>query len=434
MKNVYLIYLSFLLFAFKGYSQGSDVIFWVDNSGSINDTEYSEMSGSIQAIMEKVIACNPANRISVVQYASTNNAADSKIWIETPFTNVATTFTRRTALGNNDFAHESLKLIGNALDGIPNANILSPTTTLNQTPGNSLVIYFFTDAGRALGGSYLVNALSTTIGTNPAFLNYTSFKTTRNATFIVTMVVTGTGDVTWDLEAKNAGAAIASGGGSYIGTIESYPADPDGPGVTPRFLLHKLTFSLTAAEIDNVTEDICSIAVENCVPDLVLVSPTHDVNIGTQDNRQASNSITASNSIISNTSDGGVGIYHAGNTIVLMPGFHSMYRSRFRAYIQECPSDFVGREANLEPNKDNGKEENISLFPNPSSTSVTISLNSSLIQHISIVSMDRRTMLDKEIKGAEKYDIAVSDYKEGIYLVTVTTVDGKIFKSKLVKK
>lgn len=433
MKNVYLICLSFLLFAFKGHSQGSDVIFWVDNSFSINPTEYNEMTTSIQAIMEKVLTCNPANRISVVQYAATGNAATAKIWIETPFTNVATTFARRTVLGNNDFAHESLKLIGNALDGIPNANILSPTTTLNQTPGNSLVIYFFTDAARAIGGSYLVNAYSTTVGTNPAFLNYTSFKTTRNATFIVTMVTVGTSNPAWDIEAMKAGAAIASGGGSYTGAIESYPADPDGPGVTPRFLLYKIDFSLTATEIDNVTEDICSIAGTNCVPDLVLVSPTHDVNIGTQDNRQASNSITASNSIISNTSNGGVGIYHAGNTIVLKPGFHSMYRSRFRAYIQECPSDFVGRKANLEPNKNNGKEEKISLFPNPSSTSVTIMLNSSLIQHISIVSMDGRIMLDKKIKEAEKHEVAVNDYKEGVYLVTVTTVDGKIFKSKLVK-
>ncbi|PZQ80230.1 MAG: hypothetical protein DI548_14115, partial [Flavobacterium johnsoniae] len=87
MKNVYLIYLSFLLFAFKGYSQGSDVIFWLDNSGSISNLEYMQMTSSVQAIMEKVIACNPNNRISIVQYGATGAAATSKIWIESPFTN-----------------------------------------------------------------------------------------------------------------------------------------------------------------------------------------------------------------------------------------------------------------------------------------------------------------------------------------------------------
>ncbi|MCY1235082.1 hypothetical protein D9M72_476860 [compost metagenome] len=199
-------------------------------------------------------------------------------------------------------------------------------------------------------------------------------------------------------------------------------------------MLYKTTFSLTATEIDNTTEDICSVAVENCVPNLVLVSPTHDVNIGIQDNRQASNSITASNSIFGTVSSPGVGVYHAGNTIVLEPGFHSMNGSRFRAYIQECPSDFVGREANSVLTKDINEEEKISLFPNPSSTNVTIALTQSLIQRISIVSMDGRTMLDKEVKGAESYEVAVNDYKEGIYLVTVIAMDGKIFKSKLVKK
>ncbi len=426
MKNVYLIYLSFLLFAFKGYSQGSDVIFWLDNSGSISNLEYMQMTSSVQAIMEKVIACNPNNRISIVQYGATGAAATSKIWIESPFTNTIPVFTRRSAVGGGDFAHEALGLIGNALDGIPNPGIVSPVTTLNRTAGNSLVIYLFTDTYRSLGSSYIVNSSSSGVGTNAAFQNYTTFKTVRNAKFVVTIVSP-------NVSATEAAAAVASTGGTYTGIVESYPADPDGAGTTPRFLLNKTDFIMTPAEINNTTEEICSIAIENCIPNLVLVSPTHDVNIGTQDNRQASNSITASNSIISNTSDGGVGIYHAGNTIVLKPGFHSMYRSRFRAYIQQCPSDFVGREANLEPNKDNGKEEKISLFPNPSSTGVTIMLNSSLIQHISIVSMDGRIMLDKKIKEAEKHEVAVNDYKEGIYLVTATTVDGKIFKSKLVK-
>ncbi|THD30833.1 MAG: T9SS type A sorting domain-containing protein [Flavobacterium johnsoniae] len=428
MKNVYLIYLSFLLFAFKGYSQGSDVIFWLDNSGSISNLEYMQMTSSVQTIMKKVIACNPNNRISIVQYGATGAAATSKIWIESPFTNTIPVFTRRSAVGGGDFAHEALGLIGNALDGIPNPGIVSPVTTLNRTAGNSLVIYLFTDASRnnATSASYIVNASSPGMNTDAAFQNYTTFKTVRNAKFVVTIVSP-------NVNATQAAGAVASSGGTYTGIVESYPADPDGVGTTPRFLLNKTDFIMTPAEINNTTEEICSIAIENCIPNLVLVSPTHDVNIGTQDNRQASNSITASNSIISNTSDGGVGIYHAGNTIVLKPGFHSMYRSRFRAYIQQCPSDFVGREANLEPNKDNGKEEKISMFPNPSSTSVTIMLNSSLIQHISIVSMDGRIMLDKKIKEAEKHEVAVNDYKEGVYLVTVTTVDGKIFKSKLVK-
>lgn len=430
MKNVYLIYLSLLLFAFKGYSQGSDVIFWLDNSGSISDSEYAEMSTSVKAVMQKVIDCNPNNRISIVQYGSTSLGAASKIWIETSFTNIVPVFTRRNAVGNGDFAHEALRLIGNALDGISNSNIISPITTLNRTPGNSLVIYLFTDAARnisGIGGSFIVNSSSSGFGTDAAFQNYTAFKTVRGAKFVVTIIPP-------DASATAAAAAVASAGGTYTGSVESYPADPNGAGTTPRFLLNKTNFIMTPAEINTTTEQICSVAEVRCATDIILTSLFSNIGIGIQRTSQASNSIRASNRILGNGSDGGVGIYHAGNTIVLRSGFHSMRGSRFRAYIQNCPSDFVGREASLEPVKDNGKEEKISLFPNPSSTSVTIMLNSSLMQHISIVSMDGRIMLDKKIKEAEKYDVAVNDYKEGVYLVTVTTVDGKIFKSKLVKK
>lgn len=431
MKNVYLKYICFLLLGFNAYSQGSDVIFWVDNSGSVNTTEYAQMSSSIQAIMQSVLECNPANRISVVQYGSTGTTATgAKIWIETAFTNTATAFaSRTTAVGGSDYAHESLGLIGNALDGIPNTNIVSPLKVLNRTPGNSLVIYLFTDAYRSENGSSLVNATSTGVGTNLAFQNYTSFKTVRNAIFIVTMIKTDNGTAAQNLAAKNAGAAIASGGGSYTETIESYPADPDGAGTVPRFLLYKTNFILTTAEINNTTEQICSVAVDPCVADLVLVSPTHNVAASIQDNRQASNSITASN-VISNL---GVGVYHAKNTIVLKPGFHGVNGSRFRGYIQDCPSDFVGRDADNSEKELSSNLEKLEIFPNPSSNLVTVTLNNSLIQQISILSLDGRVMFDKVIGGVEKYEFSINDYKEGLYLVTVLANNGKILKSKLVK-
>lgn len=424
MKNVYLKYLCFLLFAFNGYSQGSDVIFWVDNSGSISDTEYTQMSQSVQAIMTSVLECNPDNRISVVQYGSTGGSTNAKIYVESGFVNATYTFPRRsTIVGNSDFAHESLGLIGNAIDGVANPNIFG-TTTLTRTPGNGLVIYFFTDALRdTTSGSCIVNASATGVGTNAAFQNYTSFKTVRGAIFVVTLIST-------NVAAIQASAAVASTGGTYMGAVESYPADPDGAGTTPRFFLNKTTFLLTAAEIANTIEDICSVAVDPCVADLILVSPTHDVAALIQDNRQASNSITASN-VINNTA---VGVYHAKNTIVLKPGFHGVNGSRFRGYIQDCPSDFVGRVVSEDTvNNIDKEEENISVFPNPSSHLVTIALNQSLIQHISILSMDGRVMFDKEIGKVEKYEVAINYYKEGVYLITVLTNNGKILKSKLVK-
>lgn len=428
MKNVYLKYICSLLLGFNAYSQGSDVIFWVDNSGSINATEYGEMSVSIRAIMQNVLQCNSANRVTVVQYGGTETAG--RIWIETPFTNTLVAFANRYGtLGPRDNAHGSLGLIGNALDNIPNANILSPLKVLTRTPGNSLVIYFFTDAVRDFTGSSLVNSASNGVGTDAAFQNYTTFKTARNATFIVAKVSTGTNNPVTDLAAKNAAAAIASAGGSYTESIESYPADPNGAGTVPRFFIYKTDFSLTSAEISNTSEQICSVAVDPCMLNLVLVSPNHNVLTSIQDNRQVSNSITASN-VINNLA---VGVYHAENTIVLKPGFHSMNGSRFRGYIEECPSGFIGREANNLEEEMSGNNQKLQISPNPSNDLVTITSSKSLIQHISILSLDGRVMLDKHVGGKEKYGLSISEYEKGLYLVIVTSDDGKTLKSKMIK-
>lgn len=425
MKNVYLKYICFLLLGFNAYSQGSDVIFWVDNSGSVDNTEYTQMSNSIQAIMQNVIDCNPDNRVTVIQYGSQGTGVNSRIWIESDFSNAPFVFPRRSGvIGSGDFAHEALGLIGNAIDHIANPNIFG-TAFINRTPGNSLVIYLFTDASRAAtgnNGSCLVSETSTGTGTNGAFQNYTDFKNLRGVKFVVTLVSP-------TASAIQASAAIASQGGTYTGIVESYPLDPDGSGLPPRFLLNKTNFILTTAEINNTTEQICSIAVDPCVADLVLVSPTHNVAASIQDNRQASNSITASN-VISNL---GVGVYHAKNTIVLKPGFHGVNGSRFRGYIQDCPSDFVGRDADNSEKELSSNLEKLEIFPNPSSNLVTVALNNSLIQQISILSLDGRVMFDKVIGGVEKYEFSINDYKEGLYLVTVLANDGKILKSKLVK-
>jgi len=424
MRNGYLKYFLALLFVANSYAQGADVIFWVDNSGSVSPAEYTQMNGSIQALMAQVLLCNPANKITVVQYGATSaTGTASKIWIESGFTNTNFTFSRATAVGGSDFAHESLGLIGNALDGVINTAVLSPVKTLTRTPGNALVIYLFTDGYRSSGSSYLVNSSSvanSTVGTNTAFQNYTTFKTIRNATFILTIVSPDTGSTA-------AAAAIASGGGSYLGAVESYPADPAGSGTTPRFLLNKTNFVLTSSEITNVTEDICSVVPPTCPTDLVLISPNHDILTG-QNNREASNSITASNRISSSA----VGLYHAGNAIVLKSGFHSTNGSRFRGYILDCNGIFVGRQDTADLDTENGlSKEQLGLYPNPASNIVTISMDEA-IKNITVTSIDGLVIFNKKV-NTENYELNVSGFKNGLYIVTVETIEGKIVNSKLIK-
>lgn len=431
MKNGCLYTILLLLFYLKSFGQGTDVIIWIDNSGSISSSEYSDMKTSIQSIIHEVLECNPSNRVAVVQYGGTNFTGEARIWIESNFTSNETTansFVNRNAnIGPGSYSHEALALIGKALDGVLDTNIVSPQKVLNHSMTNGLAIYLFTDSWRNSGTSYLVNTASPAPNTNGAFLNYTNFKNNRGAKFIVTLVPD-------DSSAIGAAAAIASSGGAYNGTVESYPNDPDGAGVTGRFFLLKQngSFLLSSVEIETVTADICSTA---CPSDLVLTSPTDNVLSGTIDNRQASNSISASNIINS----GATGRYHAENAVYLKPGFNAKTDSYFRAYIEGCSGIFAGRIPRipeegtqammLETEGDITKS--LTLSPNPANEKVTVQYDD-IINSLTVTSIEGITMFNQPI-GKNSFDLYIANYKPGIYIITIQTGDGKILNEKLMK-
>lgn len=265
MKNIFRFILFAIMLSWNNiYSQGgSDIIFCLDNSGSIDSTEFAGMSQSARDIMQAVLRCNPQNRVSVVHYGTyfpTASTVEPKIYIESDFTNnigTATTFQRRLNAG--DHFHEATGLIGNALDNISNPNIVSPQTTLNTISPRPLTIFLFTDALRGAGdlsnGSFLVRYGNPppAIGNNIAFTNFTNFKNNRNAKFVVVQVSTNSIDIA-------AAAGIASFGGNYTGpNLESYSADPNN-GQFPRLYLNKTNFVLTSSEINTITNNICAIS------------------------------------------------------------------------------------------------------------------------------------------------------------------------------
>ncbi|MEZ0006133.1 hypothetical protein ABH942_001496 [Flavobacterium sp. 28YEA47A] len=172
-----------------------------------------------------------------------------------------------------------------------------------------------------------------------------------------------------------------------------------------------------------------------CIPDLTLTSPGDDVASGNQDNRETSNTITAHNTINS----GAVGIYHAKNAITLKKGFYSANGSRFRGYIEGCSGTFVGRQPAPTETKDFQKlitdtkvPQKLLLYPNPATQKATIEYDQP-IRNILVTSIDGKTILSKEL-DANSYDIDLSNYKNGMYIVTVQTGDGRTITSKLVKK
>lgn len=433
MKNVYMYVLLFMLCCVKSFGQGSDVIFLVDNSGSIDNTEYNNMKTSIGSIMTQVLGCNPLNRIAVIQYSSVSGSA-ARIFIHSNFTSTAYTFNRQyNEVGNIPL---QINTIANVLNGTSTAGVDASSTSmaLTQNPANSLVVFIFTDAPR--DNDLLSNSIVP--GNNMAgFQAYTNFKNNFGAKFVVVNTETTANTIA-------ASAGVASKGGSYTGSVEYYGNDPDLlPQPIPRMFINT-SFLLTTAQINTVTDFICSVAEDPCAETLLLTHPLHDVITGEpDDNRRAEGTINASNWIYS----GEVAIYHSETMIVLTDGFHSANSSRFRAYIAPCEDPFVGRPASTDRiSAATGKsvqadEEALTqqlntaftLYPNPANSRVNLSATDG-IKAVLVTSLDGKVMYNRNYSDTPTgTDLDISSYAQGYYMVSITTNKGEIQTQKLIK-
>ncbi|MEM9687246.1 MAG: S8 family serine peptidase, partial [Bacteroidota bacterium] len=75
---------------------------------------------------------------------------------------------------------------------------------------------------------------------------------------------------------------------------------------------------------------------QNCQDNLVV---NQDVLGGTTDNQEANQTITATNTIFTNAT----AVYHAGNQVLLQPGFHSQSGAEFHAYVEGCSGIFQAK-------------------------------------------------------------------------------------------
>lgn len=255
MKKTILLFLMTLLMSMgiKAQAGGSDFLIVLDNGTSMDDQRFSEMKLGATKLIERLLSCNPKNRVGIVHYGAgkygdTSPSYTPVIYIESDFTNdtfVGQTIQRRLDFG--DHFHEALRIIGSALDGNSDSGIISSQTTLNKDPGNPLVIVTFSDAQRNGGSigneSYLVNYTSTGLNTSAAFKNVTVFKTIRDAKFAFVHLSTNT-------QAIAAAASISSFGGSYTGAVETNVDDPD-YGLLPRLYFGRPdSFGISILEIN----------------------------------------------------------------------------------------------------------------------------------------------------------------------------------------
>lgn len=155
------------------------------------------------------------------------------------------------------------------------------------------------------------------------------------------------------------------------------------------------------------------------------------------DKRQAAINIEANNTISGAST---TAIYHAGDSVILAPGFNVLAGSIFRGYIEGCTGVFVARTAsnnNITEIAANTKISsaiiNLKINPNPANEFASISFIAT-INNASITRLiDGRTVFNQKSVDSTNLDIDVSTFEKGIYVVTAETLDGVQLTSKFVK-
>ncbi|MGB1256606.1 MAG: GEVED domain-containing protein, partial [Thiolinea sp.] len=226
---------------------GTDILFIVDNSGSISSAEFSDFSQSIQDVGRSFLADNPNNRIGVAHFGGPSESLASGgqyVYLErdfstTPMTAPVRRFGQGGTYNTNWFADHlagAVHQMRYALDGnnaTTSSFVISPLREMARDKNIPLQIVLMTDAARY--GDWTPGDISMLIdpvgsGSEPNdgsdFTIYNQLKTENINFAVVSFNVSA--------DASAAAAAISSVGGSYSGAVDVNNPDPEGSQTLPR--------------------------------------------------------------------------------------------------------------------------------------------------------------------------------------------------------
>ncbi|MEM6988409.1 MAG: vWA domain-containing protein, partial [Pseudomonadota bacterium] len=251
-------------------------IFIVDNSGSMSSTEFANSKATIDAAITHVLSSGlPDIQVAVVQYGTYNSwlAPATHVYdVTIPFTNsvtTATTWNRAYGPGGNiDPAayqdHQPASLAEMRRD-----DVYAPGGSLDITDATNVQFVFFTDAW----GDYPW-ACCSSLKNGPHWAtesyvlpDYGEYDALKNGSVLPNGIKAQFTVLHAHYAAAEirVGAAVASVGGDYTGTVDANASDPDGSAVTPRrYILGDLTVSDSAkivSLLDTVFEEITTAAV-----------------------------------------------------------------------------------------------------------------------------------------------------------------------------
>ncbi|MET3036917.1 T9SS type A sorting domain-containing protein [Chryseobacterium sp. NRRL B-14859] len=469
MRKTFLSFMMVFLMSWGTLKAQRDFIIMLDNGGSMTtNPDYLSMRRGAIKLAEQLLACNSENRVAVVQYGTgvfDNDTGVYKplIYIESDFTNdffTVQNFERRLDFG--DYFQQSVGLVGDAIDGISNPDIISPQKTLNIKQEARVIV--FTDAERASDGlsSYLVDpAFASNYGSYGAFANAMNFKMDRAIRF--TVIHANTND-----DAIFAAASIAGPSGPYTGQVETVNGDPTIGH--PRSYFNRTTgFNMMSNEINywkDLAAYICSPADRAldflyepgaCIYGTSGLKGNYYLEAGTNlqelkielINLQTGdvypvysypvvfgpgNSFSftfAPSSFNAALSAGSTGPHKFRLTMISSNGSVAYSWNKYPFFDYDinldCPAPLMV--------KSSVDEKIFKLTPNPTKGLFKVMMNKELKSGVlEIRDLVGNTVYNKILRGEKEIEVDLSSRKEGVYIVNVTADNKEFYSEKIIKK
>ncbi|OCA80054.1 hypothetical protein BBH99_16895 [Chryseobacterium contaminans] len=473
MKKTFFFFFMALM-SWSTLSAQANYIIMVDNGGSMTKPDYQAMRRGVIKLIEQLLACNPENRVAVVQYGNGILDHDTGIYkpliyIESDYTNdffTAQNFERRLDFG--DHLQQSLGLVKNAIMGIPDPDIISPQKTLNGNKPERVIV--FTDAERASASldSYLVDPVYAS--------NYNSYEAFANVMEFKTNIIMG-GSIRFTLihansnnDAIEAAAAISSPFGPYSGPLETIPGDPSN-GNSRSYFNRDTGFRMAPGEINywkDIAESICD-SNNGGTLDFVYEPGECIYQPGTIAGHYYLPSGTTLQSLkvdMINLQTGEVypvasyPVFEAGNYFKI--NFYSSYSfaeainagstgwHKLRVTMNSNASTYTVYSWNKYPYfdfdidmscpqpvsfKSSVTEKAFRLTPNPTIGLFKLMMNKEMKSGtLEIRDLVGNTVYNKVLRGEKEIEIDLSSHKEGIYIVNVTTDKNETYSEKIIKQ
>lgn len=214
------------------------------------------------------------------------------------------------------------------------------------------------------------------------------------------------------------GDGVTSNGGSY-----AFNGSLAGVG------LHQITYNYVnnvGCLISISTKITVSACSSTSCPGILIFNLTEPATNATY---QAASSITANGNYLVNS--GSTITLKAGGSITFSPNSEVKAGSDFTALIGQC-TQTSARFADEDENPV-VTDDVLKIFPNPSNGQLSIEMLTGKFAKIIISSLDGKLIFDKKIEPTNSYQLDISSYNNGLYILSIETTDGKNIYKKIMK-